>query len=245
MLVSTTPFLDQVPGTSGLRKPVRVFQQPHYLENFVQSIFDAVALPSGALLVVGGDGRFHNREAIQTVLRIASANGVGRVLVGRDGILSTPAASHVIRARVAAGGIILSASHNPGGPDGDFGIKYNVSNGGPAPEHVTAAIAARTKVIEKYNIVETPDVDLRTLGTYTLGEMTVEVIDPVTEYAELMEKLFDFGALRRLIAAPNFRMRFDAMHAVTGPYAIEILERRLGAPSGTVINGEPLPDFGG
>ncbi len=245
MIVATTPFSDQLPGTSGLRKRVRVFQQPHYLENFVQSIFDAVSLPAGALLIVGGDGRFHNREAIQTVLRIAAANGVGHVVVGKDGILSTPAASHLIRSRKAAGGIILSASHNPGGPDGDFGIKYNVANGGPAPENITGAIAARAKVIDQYKIAEGHEVWLDALGTFALGGMAVEIVDPVKEYAALMEALFDFTAIRRLLSGPDFRMRFDAMHAVTGPYATELLERRLGAPRGTVINGTPLPDFGG
>ncbi|MEJ7812685.1 MAG: alpha-D-glucose phosphate-specific phosphoglucomutase [Gemmatimonadaceae bacterium] len=248
--VPTTPFADQVPGTSGLRKKVGVFQAPHYLENFIQAIFDAVALPEGSTLVVGGDGRYFNREAIQTILRMAAANGVARILVGRGGILSTPAASCVIRARGAAGGIILSASHNPGGPQGDFGVKYNIENGGPAPEKVTAAIAARARALREYCTLDTADIALdqighTTLGDSALGGMTVEVIDPVADYAELMERLFDFEAIRALLGGGTFRMRFDAMHAVTGPYATEILERRLGAPAGTVINGEPLPDFGG
>ena len=242
--VQTTPYPDQVPGTSGLRKKVAVFRQPRYLENFVQAILDAVALPAGATLVLGGDGRYLNREAIQVVLRIAAANGVGRVIVGRDGLLSTPAASHLIRARRADGGIILSASHNPGGPDGDFGIKFNMANGGPAPEGVTAAIAARARVIDAYHAREAPDVPLDVLGESALGAMAVEVVDPVADYAALMESLFDFAAIRALIAG-GFRLRFDAMHAVTGPYAVELLERRLGAPPGTVINGIPLPDFGG
>ena len=241
----TTPFADQNPGTSGLRKRVTVFQQPGYLENFVQSIFDAAELARGATIVVGGDGRFFNREAIQIVLRIAAANGIGRVLVGRGGILSTPAASCVIRERKADGGIILSASHNPGGPNGDFGVKYNLANGGPAPEQVTAKIAARTRAITEYRMVDGPDVPLDGDGDHTLGDLTVTVIDPVADYADLMERLFDFAALRRLLASGRFRMLFDAMHAVTGPYAREILERRLGAPNGTVMNGEPLPDFGG
>jgi phosphoglucomutase len=243
--VPTRPFTDQTPGTSGLRKRVSAFQQPHYLENFVQSVLDAAALPPGATLVVGGDGRYYNREAIQVVLRIAAANGVGRLLVGQGGILSTPAASAVIRAREAHGGIILSASHNPGGPDGDFGVKYNMSNGGPAPEQVTNAIARRTREITEYRTLDAPDLPLDAIGKHRLGDMVVQVIDPVDDYAALMERLFDFGALRALLSGGRFRMRFDAMHAVTGPYAREILERRLGAPNGTVMNATPLPDFGG
>ena len=241
----TTPFTDQTPGTSGLRKRVSVFLQPSYLENFVQATFDAVALPPGSTLVVGGDGRYHNREAIQVILRMAAANGIGRVLVGQDGILSTPAASAVIRKRQARGGIILSASHNPGGPNGDFGIKFNMDNGGPAPEKVTAAIAARTRVLREYWVVDAPDVRLDRIGTAQIEGMTVEIIDPVADYVALMESLFDFGAMRGLLSGGTFRMAFDGMHAVTGPYAREILERRLGAAPGTVINGEPLPDFGG
>jgi phosphoglucomutase len=245
LTVPTRPFPDQTPGTSGLRKRVSVFQQAGYLENFVQSIFDAVDLPTGATLVVGGDGRYFNREAIQTVLKIASANGIGRVLVGRGGILSTPAASCVIRERKADGGIILSASHNPGGPNGDFGVKYNMANGGPAPEQVTSAIAKRTREISQYRSVDSPDVPLDRDGDHQIGDLRVSVIDPVADYAELMERLFDFEALRGLFAGGRFRMLFDAMHAVTGPYAKEIIERRLGAPNGTVMNGDPLPDFGG
>jgi phosphoglucomutase len=243
--IPTRPFSDQTPGTSGLRKRVSVFQQPGYLENFVQSTLDAVELRPGATLVVGGDGRFFNREAIQIVLKIAGAHGVARMLVGRGGILSTPAASCVIRERKADGGIILSASHNPGGPNGDFGVKYNMANGGPAPESVTSAIAARTRAIVEYRIVDAPDIALDRDGEHLLGDMRVEVIDPVADYTSLMERLFDFAALRTLLSNGRFRMRFDAMHAVTGPYAHEILERRLGAPNGTVMNGEPLPDFGG
>jgi len=245
LTVPTQPFADQNPGTSGLRKRVSVFQQPGYLENFVQSVLEAAELPRGATLVVGGDGRYFNRQAIQTVLRIAAANGVGRVLVGRGGILSTPAASCVIRERKADGGIILSASHNPGGPNGDFGVKYNLSNGGPAPEQVTSAIAKRTRELSQYLTVDSPDVPLDKDGDHQLADLRVSVIDPVVDYADLMERLFDFDALRALFAKGQFRMLFDAMHAVTGPYAKEILERRLGAPNGTVMNGEPLPDFGG
>lgn len=242
--IATTPFGDQKPGTSGLRKRVPVFQQTHYLENFVQSIFDSIAAPQGATLTLGGDGRYHNREAIQVILKMAAANGFGRVLVGRGGILSTPAASCVIRKYQTFGGIILSASHNPAGPDGDFGIKYNTGNGGPAPEKVTEAIYARSKEIAAYRMLEAADVTLDTPGESRLGDMTVQVIDPVADYADLMQSLFDFTAIRELLAS-GFRIRFDAMHAVTGPYAREILERRLGAPAGSVMNAVPLEDFGG
>ncbi len=242
--VSTAPFTDQKPGTSGLRKRVQVFRRPHYLENFVQSIFDTIAAPLGAVLALGGDGRYYNREAIQVILKMAAANGFGRVLVGRGGILSTPAASCVIRKYQAYGGIILSASHNPGGPDGDFGIKYNTANGGPAPEKITEAIFSASKTIAQYRIADAPDVALDALGDSKLGDMTVSVIDPVGDYAGLMESLFDFAAIRALLSG-GFRLKFDAMHAVTGPYAREIFVNRLGAPSDSVINAEPLPDFGG
>jgi len=241
--VATQPFNDQKPGTSGLRKRVPVFQQPHYLENFVQSIFDSIAAPAGSTLTVGGDGRYYNREAIQIILKMAAANGFGRVLVGQGGILSTPAASCVIRKYQTFGGIILSASHNPGGPDGDFGIKYNTGNGGPAPEKVTEAIFARSKAIAEYRILPAPDVALDVIGESHLGGMAVQVIDPVVDYADLMESLFDFAAIRALLAG-GFRLKFDAMHAVTGPYAREIIEKRLGAPAGSVMNAVPLPDFG-
>ena len=241
--VATKPFNDQKPGTSGLRKKVRVFQQPHYAANFIQSVFDSLTGYEGQTLVVGGDGRYLNREVIQIVLKMAAANGFGRVLVGQGGILSTPAASHLIRSAGAFGGLVLSASHNPGGPDEDFGIKYNVGNGGPAPEKVTDAIHARTLAIDSYRIVDVEDIDIDTLGTNQLGGMTVEVVDPVAAYADLMEQLFDFPAIREMIAQ-GFALSFDAMSAVTGPYATEIFERRLGAPSGTVRNGTPLPDFG-
>lgn len=243
--IATTAFDDQRPGTSGLRKKVRVFQQPHYLENFVQSIFDTQPALKGGLLVVGGDGRYHNRTAVQVILRMAAANGVSRVLLGRGALLSTPAASCLIRKHGAQGGIVLSASHNPGGPDEDFGIKFNAANGGPAPESITNAIHARTLDIERYLTLDTPDLDLDTLATHDLGGMRVEIIDPVADYADLMESLFDFAAIRALFASGRFRMRFDAMHAITGPYAVDILERRLGAPAGTVMNAEALEDFGG
>jgi phosphoglucomutase len=240
----TTPFGDQRPGTSGLRKKTSVFMQPHYLENFVQSVFDAVGDVRGQTLVLGGDGRYYNREAIQIILRMAAANGVGRMLVGKSGILSTPAASCVIRKHAAFGGLVLSASHNPGGPDGDFGIKYNIGNGGPAPESVTEAIHARTQVISTYQIVEAADVDLDRIGTTTIADMAVQIIDPVEDYAALMRSLFDFDAIAALFRS-GFSMCFDAMHAVTGPYAKALLEDELGAPAGTVIHAVPLPDFGG
>ena len=243
--VITRPFSGQKPGTSGLRKKVKVFSQPGYLENFVQSIFDNLNGHQGKTLVLGGDGRYFNDVAIQIILRLAAASGFGRVLVGRGGILSTPAASAVIRKRAAFGGIILSASHNPGGPDDDFGIKYNLGNGGPANEAFTDAVFKRTQEIEQYHLIEAADVDLARLGETRIGDMVVEIIDPVADYAELLESLFDFKAIGNLLARPEFRMRFDAMHAVTGPYAKEILEKRLGAPAGTVVNGTPLPDFGG
>ncbi|QPH54900.1 alpha-D-glucose phosphate-specific phosphoglucomutase [Pontivivens ytuae] len=240
----TRPIGGQKPGTSGLRKKTKVFMGPHYVENFVQSVFDAVGGIEGKTLVVGGDGRYFNAQAIQVILRMAAANGAAHCIVGREGLLSTPAASNLIRTRGADGGLILSASHNPGGPEEDFGIKYNTANGGPAPESVTAAIHARTEEITVYRIMEAQDIDLSALGETTLDRMTVEVVDPVTDYAALMEKLFDFDAIRRLFAS-GFTMRFDAMHAVTGPYAKTIIEGMLGAPEGSVVNAVPLPDFGG
>ncbi|WP_349435868.1 alpha-D-glucose phosphate-specific phosphoglucomutase [Pararhizobium sp. A13] len=242
--VQTTPYLDQKPGTSGLRKKVPVFQQKNYAENFIQSIFDSLEGFKGDTLVIGGDGRYYNREVIQIAIKMAAANGFGRVLVGRGGILSTPAASNVIRKYKAFGGIVLSASHNPGGPTEDFGIKYNIGNGGPAPEKVTDAIFARTKTINQYKIADVPDVNLDIEGSQDLAGMEVVVINPVSDYAELMEKLFDFPSIRRLLSS-GFRIVFDAMSAVTGPYAKEILENRLGAAKGSVLNFIPLPDFGG
>ena len=242
--VATTPFEGQKPGTSGLRKKVQVFQQPHYIENFVQSVFDSLDDYQGETLVLGGDGRFYNREAIQVVIKMAAAAGFGRVLVGKGGILSTPAASAVIRKHGAFGGLILSASHNPGGEHGDFGIKYNIGAGGPAPESVTDAIFEKSKTIAEYRISDAPDVDLDTLGITRVKDMVVDVVDPVEDYAELMGSLFDFDAIRDLFSG-GFTMRFDAMSAVTGPYAKAILEETLGAAPGTVVNGEPLPDFGG
>ncbi len=244
-VVATKPFPGQRPGTSGLRKKVKVFQQPGYLENFVQAIFDTQKELAGGALVVGGDGRFYNRTAIQIILRMAAANGVARVLVGRGGILSTPAASHLIRKYGAQGGIILSASHNPGGPDEDFGIKFNAANGGPASEAITEAIHKRTQSLERYRTCAAPELDIDTLGDGKLGKMRIEILDPVADYADLMASLFDFEGIRRLFASGKFRMKLDAMHAVTGPYATEILENRLGAPVGTVMKGVPLEDFGG
>ncbi|WP_310565726.1 alpha-D-glucose phosphate-specific phosphoglucomutase [Hydrogenophaga sp.] len=245
--VTTTPFAGQLPGTSGLRKKVTVFQQPHYLENFVQALFDVLhgdAPASGQTLVLGGDGRFHNRVAVQTILKMAAARGYAKVLVGQGGILSTPATSAVIRRRGASGGIILSASHNPGGPDGDFGIKYNATNGGPAPEKLTQAVYERTQALSAYRLSDAADIPLDTLGTHTMEGMAIEVIDPVADHAAVLRGLFDFDAIRRLFAA-GFRLRYDAMWAVGGPYAKAILEGELGAPAGTVVHAEPKEDFGG
>jgi phosphoglucomutase len=242
--VSTIPYSDQKPGTSGLRKKVPHFQQKNYAENFIQSIFDSLEGFAGQTLVIGGDGRYYNREVIQIAIKMAAANGFGKVMVGQGGILSTPAASNLIRKYKAFGGIILSASHNPGGPTEDFGIKYNASNGGPAPEKITDAIFDRSKVINEYLISDAGDVDLDTLGTRRVEDMDVLVVDPVADYAALMETLFDFPAIKAKIEG-GFRVVFDAMSAVTGPYAKEIIEKRLGAPEGSVMNFIPLPDFGG
>ncbi|MBE9567532.1 MAG: alpha-D-glucose phosphate-specific phosphoglucomutase [Proteobacteria bacterium] len=243
--IQTTPFDDQRPGTSGLRKKVKVFQQPHYLENFVQSIFNALKDFQGKTLVIGGDGRYYNHEAIQIIVKMAAANGFGKVMVGCNALLSTPAASCVIRKYNAFGGIILSASHNPGGPNADFGIKYNTGNGGPAPEKITESIYDISLEINEYHTIETADIDLDTIGEQTIGDMYVEIINPITDYADLMESIFDFDAMRALLGSGDFTMHFDAMNAVTGPYAYEILEQRLGAADGTVLRGEPLTDFGG
>ncbi|MCC1493229.1 alpha-D-glucose phosphate-specific phosphoglucomutase [Cognatishimia sp. F0-27] len=242
--VATTPIEGQKPGTSGLRKKTPVFMGPHYLENFVQSIFDGTGGAQGKVYVLGGDGRYFNDRAAQVILRMAAANGAARVIVGQGAILSTPAASNLIRKRGADGGIIMSASHNPGGPEEDFGVKFNAANGGPAPEGMTAKIFDATKALSEYHILEAQDVDLSVPGESRLGEMVVEVVDPVTDYAALMADIFDFDKIRTLFAS-GFRMRFDAMHAVTGPYAKAILEGTLGAPAGTVVNAVPSPDFGG
>jgi phosphoglucomutase len=245
LTVQTRPYPDQRPGTSGLRKRVPVFRQPNYLENFLQAALDALAAPQGSTLVMGGDGRFYNREAIGIALRMAAANGIARAVVGLGGLLSTPAASHLIRARGAAGGLIFSASHNPGGAHGDFGVKLNLANGGPAPESVTETISELTREITAYRISDAAAPPLDRPARHRLDGMEVEVVDPVADYADLMASLFDFRRIGALLQGDGFRMRFDAMHAVTGPYAVEILERRLGAPAGTVVRATPLPDFGG
>ena len=242
--IATTPIAGQNPGTSGLRKKTAVFQSPNFLENYVQSIFDGIGGVEGKRFVIGGDGRFFNRQAIDVILRMAAASGVSECIVGRDGLLSTPAASHLIRLNKTDGGLILSASHNPGGPNADFGLKFNGANGGPASEAVTAKIFDASQNIQEYQILDAAPVDLRLEGTTKLGDMSVKVIDPVADYAALMESLFDFDAIRTLFQN-GFRMSFDAMLAVTGPYAKEIFENRLGAKHGTVINGEPSHDFGG
>jgi phosphoglucomutase len=242
-VVATSPIAGQKPGTSGLRKKTPVFMGHHYLENFVQAIFDVVGA-QGKTLVLGGDGRYFNDRAAQVICRMAAANGVARMIVGQGAILSTPAASHLIRLNKTDGGIIMSASHNPGGPTEDFGVKFNMPNGGPAPEGVTEAMYARTQVITEYRIIEGHDVDLGTVGRHELGGMIVDVVDPVSDYAALMETLFDFPAISAMFAGA-FRMRMDSMCAVTGPYAVDILEKRLGAVAGTCVNATPLPDFGG
>lgn len=241
-VVNTTPYDDQKPGTSGLRKRVTVFQKDNYVHNFVQAYFDCLSGGEGETLVIGGDGRFFNTDAIQVVLKMAAANGYGKVVVGQNGLLSTPAVSHLIRSTNAFGGFILSASHNPGGPDGDFGIKYNVRGGGPAPESVTDDVYARTKTIDTFKILDAADADLATLGSFSLGDMQVEIVDPVAAYVEHMKTLFDFDAIRALFAS-GFTMQFDAMHAITGPYATTLFEDILGAPKGTVVNAVPSPTF--
>lgn len=243
-LVTTKPFDGQKPGTSGLRKKVTVFAQPHYTENFIQSIFNALDGYAGATLVIGGDGRYYNSNVVQIAIRMAVANGFGRVIVGQNGLLSTPAVSHLIRSHQAFGGIILSASHNPGGPDGDFGIKYNGSNGGPAPEKITDAIFAKTKSISTYKTLDTDEIDLNKIGTVQLANTRVEIVDPVSDYAALMQTLFDFDAIKDLFKS-GFTMKFDGMSAITGPYAKRILVDLLGANQSTIMNGTPLPDFGG
>ncbi len=236
----TRPIEGQKPGTSGLRKKTRVFMGPHYLENYIQATWDGIGGVAGKTLVLGGDGRYFNERAAQVMLRMAAAGGAKKVIVGQNALLSTPAASNLIRKRGADGGIILSASHNPGGADGDFGVKYNVANGGPAPENVTARIFEATTAITEYRIAEAQDIDLGTLGSQSLLDTEIEVVDPVADYQALMEELFDFSAIKALFAS-GFRIRFDAMHAITGPYARAILEETLGAASGSVVNALPSP----
>ncbi|MFY9223489.1 MAG: alpha-D-glucose phosphate-specific phosphoglucomutase [Blastocatellia bacterium] len=245
---TSSPFSDQRPGTSGLRKKTKVFMQANYLENFVQAVFNAVKEKfnvdfSQETLVVGGDGRYYNRNAIQIILRLAVANGFKQIMVGKGGILSTPAMSAVIRRQQALGGLVLSASHNPGGIDADFGIKYNIRNGGPAPESVTESIYQHSLNITSYQTIDHADVDLDQLSSFNIANSQITIFDPLADYSAVMEELFDFEALRKLFAS-GFTMRFDAMHAVTGPYAHHILENTLGAPSATVVNGTPKEDFG-
>ncbi len=242
--INTQAFNDQKPGTSGLRKRVNVFLQANYLENFIQSIFDGLENKAGKTLIIGGDGRFYNIRAIQTIIKMASANGFGKLIIGQNGLLSTPAASHLIRYYNGFGGIILSASHNPGGENGDFGIKYNISNGGPAPEKLTDKIFARTKTIDKYFITETKDIDLSKIGDKQVGNMKIEIVDPVNDYANLMAEIFDFDAISNLFKS-GFKICFDAMSAVNGPYAKRVFCEMLGAPKDAIINATPLPDFGG
>ena len=242
--IQTQAFSDQKPGTSGLRKKVKVFQQTNYLENFVQSIFDTLEIPKNAILTLGGDGRFYNATAIQTIIKMAAANGFAKVIVGQGGIFSTPAASHIIRQYQTFGGIILSASHNPAGPEEDFGIKYNTANGGPAPEKITDAIFAKSKIMNQYKIAAIEDVDIETIGTATFGDFSVEVINAVSDYADLMASMFDFAAIKKLIAS-GFKIKFDGMHAVTGPYAKEIFINRLGAPQNSLMNCDVSETFGG
>jgi len=243
--INTSPFSDQQPGTSGLRKKVAEFKQTHYLENFVQSLFNVASEAKSGLLILGGDGRYYNKQAIQIILRIAAANGVARIMVGQNGILSTPAVSHLIRKHKAEGGIVLSASHNPGGINGDFGIKFNIANGGPAPTSFTDKVFAESKNLNSYKITDSEDIDINDPGLYHIGDMQIDVINSVTDYADLMEELFDFEKISALFKNGTFTMCFDAMHAVTGPYAKEIFEKRLSANIDALLNHQPLEDFGG
>ncbi len=242
--IQTTPYTDQKMGTAGLRKKSKVVMQPNYIENFIQAIFNTIGDVKGRTFVLGGDGRFYNDIAIQQLIKIAAANGIGKLIVGQNGFLSTPASSNLILKNKTDGGFVLSASHNPGGPNGDFGLKYATSTGGQCPSAVSDKIYENSKNIHEYKIMDTPDIDLSRLGTFKLGEMTIEIIDPVKDYVEMMENIFDFPALKKLFA-DGFTMRYDAMNAITGPYAIRIFEEILGAPKGSVVNYHPLPDFGG
>ena len=243
--ITTHPYDDQNPGTSGLRKKVKIFQQPGYLENFVQSIFDSLEDFTGKSLVLGGDGRYFNRLAVQTIIKIAAANGFGELIIGQGGLLSTPAASHIIRKYQAFGGLILSASHNPGGPEEDFGIKYNVGNGGPASEKYTDAFYQRSLVIDSYKVAIIDEIDLDSIGTQQIEGLKITIIDSVSDYAELMQTIFDFNLLKQSISSGYITLLFDAMSAITGPYAKRILVDILGASSDSLINAEPLEDFGG
>ncbi len=245
-IISTHPFSEQKPGTSGLRKQITIFSQQHYLENFIQSLFNALEDIEGKTLLLGGDGRYYNQYAIQTIIKMAAANGIGKLIVAQHGLLSTPAASHLIRKYQLFGGIILSASHNPGGDQGDFGIKYNMSNGGPAPEKITDAIYQHTKTLQQYKILDHHhEIDITQCQCFSVADMQIEIINGVSDYLQLMSELFDFPTIKALLSNGKFRMRFDAMHAITGPYAHTLFEDMLGAPKGTVINGTPLPDFAG
>lgn len=242
--VTCDPYPDQRMGTAGLRKKVRVFRQPHYLQSFLQAVLDTLALPAGATIVVGGDGRFLNDSAVQVIIRMSAAAGVNHIIVGRNGLLSTPAASNLIRRRGAQGGFLLTASHNPGGPDGDFGIKFNMGTGGQAPEHVTEAVYAASRKITAYRLATLPEIDLTRTGAQQFGPLCVEVVDPVTDYLELMQQLFDFDVMADWLRAGH-RICFDGMHGITGPYAERVLCKSLGAPSDSLLHTSPLPDFGG
>lgn len=242
--VKTTPYQDQIPGTSGLRKKVSVVKQKYYVENFVQAVFDCLDGFEGKTLVVGGDGRYYNDHAVQSILKLAIANQCGRVIVGQNGLLSTPASSHIIVKYQAVGGFILSASHNPGGPNGDFGIKYDNEHGAPAPREMTDRFAARAKTIDHFWSVDIPDIDLSVIGEQVFGQTTIQVIDPVDDYVAYMRQIFDFKKIQSLFDG-GFTMVYDAMNAVTGPYAVRIFEDIFGQPKGTVRHAVPLPDFGG
>ncbi|MBR1904142.1 MAG: alpha-D-glucose phosphate-specific phosphoglucomutase, partial [Alphaproteobacteria bacterium] len=242
--VQTTPYDDQKMGTAGLRKKSKIVEQPNYVENFVQSIFDTIGGVTGKTFVLGGDGRYYNKIAIQKIIKMAAANGMKKLIIGQNGIISTPTSSHVLLQNKADGGFVLTASHNPGGKNGDFGIKYATATGGQCPTAVSDKIYENAKNIREYKILEAPDVDLSRIGTQKLENMEIEVIDYLTPYVEMMEEIFDFDAIRKLFAG-GFRFVFDAFNAVTGPYAQKIFEDILGAPKGSVMNAVPMEDFGG
>lgn len=242
--IATTPYTDQKMGTAGIRKKSKIVSQPNYIENFIQSLFDAIGGVKGQTFVLGGDGRYYNDIAIQKIIKLAAANGMKKLIIGQNGMISTPASSEVLLKNHADGGLVLSASHNPGGENGDFGIKYATKSGGQCSSKISDAIYARTKEISAFKIFDAPDINLQNLGTQKLGDMEIEVIDPIGVYTEMMENIFDFAAIKKLFAG-GFTMVFDAMNAVTGPYAIKIFEEVLGAPKGSVRNFIPKPDFGG